>query len=244
MIRRWAVLAASIGVAGCGSSDGSLFGRSDNDRGRDAATRGDASSASDGSSSRGGAAGSGASDSGGGGAAASGSSSGGRGASPDAGGGADTSGSGGAGGGTAAGGKGGAQPGGTGGGRSAGSGGVANDSGVPTGVATPMSISCGTSTCTITSGLTDVCCALPLAFPPFPTGCFPVFPGCVTTGVPFACDDAADCTNGDVCCGSTAGTACGKTCPSGKVQFCRTNAECNGGECRPWSTATEYSTCQ
>ncbi len=220
MFRRWTLLAVSICLAGCGGSNGALlYGGAGNSGGASGATHGSGGSISGG----GGAGGSGASNEGSGGDGATLSSSGGGDGSEaglgDAGG--DV--------GTASGGQ---------------DGGANRDAGNATAGATPMAISCGTSTCTITTGLTDVCCALPLSFPPFPTGCFPSFPGCVTTGVPFACDDAADCASGNICCGSTSGTGCSKACSTGSVQFCRTNGECNRGTCRPWSTAKEYSTCQ
>jgi hypothetical protein len=60
-----------------------------------------------------------------------------------------------------------------------------------------------------------------------------------------ACDDAADCPTGSICCRTAFGTAaCAKTCTGNQTQLCRTNAECKAGQCQPLSQAPAYSSCQ
>jgi hypothetical protein len=132
-------------------------------------------------------------------------------------------------GGNATGGKGGAATGGKGG---------ATDAGGLQ--ATPGVISCAGTTCTIAGTPTNVCCAGGLT-----PVCIPSFPGCtLTLGTTYACDDAADCSNGNICCRSGLGASCVKACTTGQVQLCRTNDECVAGQCLPLAQAREYSACQ
>lgn len=105
--------------------------------------------------------------------------------------------------------------------------------------ATPGVIACAGTPCTIAGTIPNVCCSGGLT-----SSCLPQFPGCVQFGVSYACDDAADCANGNICCGSTLGASCAKTCTGNQFQLCRTNDECKAGECRPVTTAREYSACQ
>jgi hypothetical protein len=113
-------------------------------------------------------------------------------------------------------------------------------------VATPGSVACGVGAppCTIGTLPTMECCIGP---PPFPTGCFPSFPGCVNGGgIPFACDDAADCSSGQVCCGTfnaLDGFKCASSCASPSLQACRTHSECPSGECIP-SAQVGYGVCR
>jgi hypothetical protein len=160
-------------------------------------------------------------------------------------GGAGTAGSGGTAGsaGTAAGGA----DGGTSGG---GSGGIVGAGGSP-GTPTPGIVACGTTTCTIGDVLQSACCvsALPQA-----TVCIPTLgAGCANVGTIVACDDAADCMNGQVCCasmpggaGTTPTAACEMTqCKDGARQLCRTDAECRGkGTCQRAPEQPEYSVCR
>lgn len=48
------------------------------------------------------------------------------------------------------------------------------------------------------------------------------------------CDEAADCTNGALCCAGATGlrTGCQTSCNG--AQVCKTNEECKGGTCEPY----------
>lgn len=112
--------------------------------------------------------------------------------------------------------------------------------------ATPGTIFCAGTECTIAGTPTNTCC---VGIPPFPTTCLPSFPGCVNAGIiSIACDDAADCLNGQVCCGNlsgqNAGSRCASTCASPSFQVCRTSAECPSHRCAPLAQAQEYGACQ
>jgi hypothetical protein len=108
----------------------------------------------------------------------------------------------------------------------------------------PGVINCAGTACAIGS---SVCCTCANCFPPFPTSCFPSFPGCVT-GVPVHCDDRTDCSAGQVCCGSLStgtftGSACKASCAAGDVQLCAVNAECAKGSCKASTAVPGFSTC-
>jgi hypothetical protein len=118
----------------------------------------------------------------------------------------------------------------------------------PSGLNTPSpgSIECAGMACVIAGTPTNTCCVGPL---PFPTSCLPTFPGCVNGGgMPIGCDDAADCPNGQLCCGNlsgqSAGSRCAATCPSPSIQICRTHAECHSRKCAPIFQAPQYGACQ
>jgi hypothetical protein len=109
---------------------------------------------------------------------------------------------------------------------------------------TPGSVTCAGTACAISS---NICCTCPGCFPPFPTSCFPSFPGCVT-GVPVQCDDRTDCASGQVCCGKYSGAtfskaACQASCASADVQLCNVDAECAHGTCKPSTALPGFATC-
>lgn len=119
-----------------------------------------------------------------------------------------------------------------------GKGGTPGDGGVLT--PTPGVIACAGTPCTIAGTIPNVCC-----FGGLTSSCLPSFPGCVQFGVSVACDDAADCDSGSICCRSALGsTSCAKTCTGNQTQLCRTTAECKAGACRPFAQTPAYSTCQ
>jgi hypothetical protein len=152
---------------------------------------------------------------------------------------------------------GGAAPGGTAnGGTSGGAGGtVSMDSGSPDarpppfGNPTPGVVFCGGSDCLLSgSPGGNYCC---VGMPPVPTSCLPALTGCTIQlgSATVACDDAADCQNGQVCCGALSGSGTGARCSNGcggsSFQFCRTNRECQGQQrCRPIQDAPNYSRCE
>lgn len=124
----------------------------------------------------------------------------------------------------------------------------ATDAGNAIGVATPGSVYCAGMACTLAGLPTNICC---VGAAPFPTACFPSFPGCVNAGVSIiACDDTADCTSGMVCCGSVTagvfGASCGTSCSGGTFQVCRTDAECGGvpGACSVALEAPDFGRCK
>ncbi len=57
--------------------------------------------------------------------------------------------------------------------------------------------------------------------------------GACESGVPYYCDEAADCDRdaGLVCCESSVRVlfTCQASCSTGKPQICKTDAECQGG---------------
>jgi hypothetical protein len=81
----------------------------------------------------------------------------------------------------------------------------------------------------------QVCCATGIG----DGGCQPAASDC--NGAKLACDEKADCTGGDVCCGKVGiggagsiNTECKATCGGGlgALQLCKTNAECGAaGTC-------------
>jgi hypothetical protein len=246
---------ASIAVAACGSSpNDSLFGAAGASRNPDASASGSGGkpSTTGGISLSGGSSG----------AATGGStgiSAGGFGGVPT--GGSDGGANGGAGGSTNAGGStsaGGAAPGGTanGGTNGGGAGGtVSMDSGSPDsqpppfGNPTPGVVFCGGSDCLLSgSPGGNYCC---VGMPPVPTSCLPAVTGCTIQlgSATVACDDTADCHNGQICCGALSGSGAGAHCSNGcsgsSFQFCRTNRECQGQQrCRPIQGAPNYSRCE
>lgn len=104
-----------------------------------------------------------------------------------------------------------------------------NDGGGGPGTPTPDQISCGATTCNST---TDVCCIDRNQA----QTCITKGTTC-DQGIAQGCDDKADCTGGDVCCGAqgAAGPAieCKPTCGSIQgfplPQLCKTDSECGGG---------------
>jgi hypothetical protein len=92
-----------------------------------------------------------------------------------------------------------------------------------------MQCEAGAQVCCINDGGTKETCAIP---PPSDGG-KPPPNSC--TGTKMACDEAADCPSGQICCGfvGTAGgfaTTCQTSCGTG-LQFCHGSAECVTGEC-------------
>lgn len=262
LFSRFVIVAGSLGLAACGGSgDSALFngnGRSTAGASGDAAAQGAAGSGGlassggnngTGSSSKGGvsgsAGGSGATNdaslsTGGERAANGGTGNGGTRGSPDASAAGGRTSTGGRGSGGARAGSGGGQA--AGGAANGGTGGAIAGDGGPIGQATPGVIECAGQPCTIAGTPTNVCCIAQL--PPFPTACLPSFPGCVQAGIPYACDDAADCRVGNICCAGSQGSSCVKDCPNGTVQLCRTNSECRNGACKPDPQNPEYGSCQ
>jgi hypothetical protein len=102
---------------------------------------------------------------------------------------------------------------------------------------TPHSVACGSSPCTTP---TDVCCAATFT-EGAPTGtCTAAATGCLgTTDV--ACEEAADCASGQVCCQTVAAitndltATCQTSCAVGSYQICRSTTECTTGQCTPQS---------
>jgi len=101
---------------------------------------------------------------------------------------------------------------------------------------TPHSVACGSSPCTTP---TDVCCATSFTAG-VPTGtCTATATGCgINTEV--ACEEAADCASGQVCCQTVAAitnnlTATCQTSCIGSYQICRSTTECTTGQCTPQS---------
>lgn len=96
----------------------------------------------------------------------------------------------------------------------------------------------------------DVCCSSKSAWAKNTTTCKPTCGGERT----IACDDAADCATGQVCCMTTdgasqaLGAACASSCSGGQQQLCSIEAsECTGGKsCSPLTTFSPagLSTCK
>jgi hypothetical protein len=83
-------------------------------------------------------------------------------------------------------------------------------------------VACGSTTCTTSS---NECCASPDG-----GGSCIADNGACTGGVTLACDEAADCSGGAVCCQvlacGTNASSCKATCGTGDFQPCRTDSEC------------------
>jgi hypothetical protein len=108
----------------------------------------------------------------------------------------------------------------------------------------PGSVACAGSDCPLSSG---ICCPCPNCFPPYPTSCYPTFPGCVS-GAPLYCDDRSDCSANQVCCATFTGnlfvgSSCKAMCGTNDVQMCRVNAECVKGSCQTSTKFPDYTTC-
>src|SRR5579883_1153136 len=82
-------------------------------------------------------------------------------------------------------------------------------------------IACGNGmTC---NAATEVCCATGQGM----TSCTPAGQ---CQGLPIACESAANCSNGEVCCGSFmgggGGAMCAASCGMGEIQLCAMSTEC------------------
>jgi hypothetical protein len=125
-------------------------------------------------------------------------------------------------------------------------GGAMTGSGGSAGGATPHTVACGAKPCQVGSQLTSACCVSGLSLA---TVCIPTLgAGCANGGAAVTCDDAADCADGEICCGDSVGmvpiTVCAKNCKAGQDQLCRTDDECKGGGgCGPIDAQPEYSHC-
>jgi hypothetical protein len=99
---------------------------------------------------------------------------------------------------------------------------------------TPGTVSCGNSSC---STATDYCCAASDGG----GTCNPNDAGTCASGVRVACNEAADCPSGSVCCQLDAygphSATCETSCPTGYFQVCRTDSEC------ATSASTDTHTC-
>jgi hypothetical protein len=122
-----------------------------------------------------------------------------------------------------------------------GDGAAANACVVPEGGAacTPHSVACGASPCTTPA---DQCCANGFTSGAPNTGstCSAVDASCGILTTAVACDEAADCPSGQVCCETPAGLGpgtqlCASSCASGSYQLCRSNTECGSAKCTPQS---------
>lgn len=110
-------------------------------------------------------------------------------------------------------------------------------------------LTCGVSTCNLSS---DVCCTCPNCALPFPTTCFPTFPGCVpgTVYSPLACGSSANCPEQISCCASFSstgltGASCRRACASTDVRLCASDAECAGETtCRALASIPGFMGCQ
>jgi len=99
-------------------------------------------------------------------------------------------------------------------------------------------ISCGGETCVAYPEPLDTdphpfCCVDPLANPSPPT-CQTMLGQC-QTGIPFFCDETADCSPGLICCVSTVRLlfACSSSCDD--IRLCRLSKECPGAmPCVPY----------
>jgi hypothetical protein len=108
----------------------------------------------------------------------------------------------------------------------------------------PGVVACAGTDCALGS---NICCTCPACFPPFPTNCYPAFPGCVT-GQPLHCDDRTDCPAMEVCCwtyasGVFTGSSCKAACAGTDVQLCRVDAECVKGSCKTASAIPGFTAC-
>lgn len=115
----------------------------------------------------------------------------------------------------------------------------------PLGTATPGNVVCAGLPCMVDAFPPNICC---VGAAPFPTSCFPTFPGCVNAVIAtISCDDAADCENGMFCCGSLSGqvlgASCTASCPGPAFQVCRTAAECASNDCQMITQAPDYGRC-
>jgi hypothetical protein len=99
---------------------------------------------------------------------------------------------------------------------------------------TPGTVPCGSSSC---STATDYCCAASDGG----GTCNPNDAGTCASGVKVACNEAADCPSGSVCCQLDAygphSAMCETSCPTGYFQVCRTDSECGT------SASTDTHTC-
>jgi hypothetical protein len=105
---------------------------------------------------------------------------------------------------------------------------------------TPHSVACGSTPCTTP---TDVCCANGFTMGVPTTGTCQASTTCGLGSTEVACEEAADCPSGQLCCetpptlGGGPGTqTCSGACPAPSYQLCRSNTECSGGaHCVPQS---------
>lgn len=112
-------------------------------------------------------------------------------------------------------------------------GGGNNDGG--TSVSNPGKVTCGTTECDITG---QSCCDPIGDAAPYcrDAGVGPGF----CQGATYRCDEKADCADGGICCydfGGGVDTQCRASCNLGRVQACKTSAECVEGDagCRQYT---------
>jgi hypothetical protein len=109
-------------------------------------------------------------------------------------------------------------------------------------------MNCGGSPCDLSS---NVCCTCANCSLPFPTGCFPAFPGCEPSGTYMVLTCSAhNCSGTSVCCASfsssaLSGASCFSSCATGDVQLCASDAECPHGQtCSALSSIPGFTGCQ
>ncbi len=110
------------------------------------------------------------------------------------------------------------------------------------------SLACGAWSCDLSS---QICCTCPSCALPFPTECFPTFPGCepATVYSALACASSSNCPEQISCCASFSdtgltGASCRRACSSGDTQLCASSAECPAGKtCQPLTSIPGFSGC-
>ncbi len=117
------------------------------------------------------------------------------------------------------------------------------------GISDSSVMTCGAAPCDLS---TSVCCTCANCALPFPTSCFPSFPGCVPAGTyaTLSCGGAANCPSHSQCCasfanGNLAGASCRSSCQGGDVQLCATDAECQDHQtCTMLASIPGFKGCQ
>jgi hypothetical protein len=110
-------------------------------------------------------------------------------------------------------------------------------------------MNCGGTPCDLSS---NVCCTCANCSLPFPTGCFPAFPGCepATTYMVLTCGSTSNCSGTSLCCASfssstLSGASCSPSCATGDVQLCASGAECPHGQtCSALASIPGFTGCQ
>jgi hypothetical protein len=110
---------------------------------------------------------------------------------------------------------------------------AAADAAVEGAASDPNKVECGSETCTTPA---QVCCTS-ISLGGITQSCqAPIDGGCGEAGAPQACDEAADCPGGNVCCFTQSGFDVKATChqgqcPQGAIQLCKKGSECPQGTC-------------
>ena len=110
-------------------------------------------------------------------------------------------------------------------------------------------MTCGTSPCDLTA---NVCCTCANCALPFPTGCFPAFPGCVpsATYMVLTCGGPENCPANETCCASFSGStftaaSCRPTCATTDVRLCQVDADCPAQmKCKALASIPGFTGCQ